>query len=73
MINYKREYDQVVDLDNDESIFPSKGSQIGVTSDDHLTFSSHVDKMVLFGNSKFETIYIWTLFNTLSYTAIKKQ
>ena len=52
LINYKHVYDQVVDLDNDESIFPSKGSQIGVTSDNHLTFSSHVDNMVLFGNFK---------------------
>ena len=37
-------YDQVVVLDNNVSIFPSKEIKfLGVTLDDHLTFSSHVD------------------------------
>ena len=43
LINYKHVYDQVVVLDNDVSIFPSKEVKfLSVTLDDHLTFSSHV-------------------------------
>ena len=53
LINYKHVYDQVVVLDNDVSIFPSKEVKfLGVTLDDHLTFSSHVDNIVSSCNSK---------------------
>ena len=53
LINYKHVYDQVVVLNNDVSIFPSKEVKfLGVTLDDHLTFSSHVDNIVSSCNSK---------------------
>ena len=53
LINYEHVYDQVVVLDNDVSIFPSKEVKfLGVTLDDHLTFSSHVDNIVSSCNSK---------------------
>ena len=53
LINYKHVYDQVVVLNNDVSIFPSKEVKfLGVTLDDHLTFNSHVDNIVSSCNSK---------------------
>ena len=53
LINYKHVYDQLIVLDNNVSIFPSKEVKfLGVTLDDHLTFSSHVDNIVSSCNSK---------------------
>mgnify|MGYP001793384740 CR=1 FL=1 len=53
LINYKQVYDQVVILDHDVSIIPSTEVKfLGVTLDDHLTFSSHVDNIVSSCNSK---------------------
>ena len=52
LINYNHVYDQVFDLDN-VSIFPSKEVMfLGVTLDDHLTFSSHMDNIVSSCSSK---------------------
>ena len=53
MINYKHAYNEAVILDSNISISPSTSFKfLGVTMDDHLTFSAHVDNVVSLSNSK---------------------
>ena len=64
LINYRHVYGQVVVLGNDVSIFPSKEVKfLGVTLDDHSTFSSHVDNIV---SSCISKLYLLRQFKKLS-------